>query len=55
MHFTYLEAVISKVLSVHLLDSLTHTGNITVLQEGILRDSIHFLNVNVLQESISIT
>lgn len=46
--FLYLESVISKIFPIHLLNCFTHTCNITVLQECILRNTIHFLNVNVL-------
>lgn len=46
--FLYLEPVVSKIFPIHLLNCFTHTCNITVLQECILGNTIHFLNVNIL-------
>lgn len=45
--FLYLEPVVSKIFPIHLLNCFTHTCNITVLQECILGNTIHFLNVNI--------
>lgn len=44
----YLEPIISQIFPVHLLNGFANAGNVTVLQEGILWDPIHFLDVNVL-------
>lgn len=49
--FLYLEPVISKIFPIHLLNSFAHAGDVTVLQERILRDTVHLLNVNVLETS----
>lgn len=46
--FLYLEPVISKIFPIHLLNGFTHTCNIAVLQECILRNTIHLLNVDIL-------
>lgn len=46
--FLYLEPVVAKIFPIHLLNCFTNTCNITVLQECILRNTVHFLNVNIL-------
>lgn len=46
--FLYLEPVISKIFPIHLLNCFTHACNVTVLQECILRNPVHFLNVDIL-------
>lgn len=49
--FLYLEPVISKIFPIHLLNGFAHAGNVTVLQERILRDTVHLFNVDVLETS----
>lgn len=46
--FLYLEPVIPEIFPIHLLNRFADAGNIAVLQEGILRNAIHLLNVDVL-------
>lgn len=46
--FLYLEPVISKIFPIHLLNCFTHACNIAVLQERVLRNTVHFLNVDIL-------
>lgn len=47
----YLEPVISKIFPIHLLNGFAHAGDVAVLQERILRDTVHLLNVDVLGTS----
>lgn len=49
--FLYLEPVISKIFPIHLLNGFADAGDVAVLQERVLRDTVHLLNVDVLGTS----